>query len=45
MDLAKNDRKTFCTLLAKIIPTNIQADIGVDGEIRIVRKVIKGIAE
>lgn len=45
VELAQEDKKTFCALLGKLLPTNIKADVDVEGEIVITRTIVKGKAE
>lgn len=33
--VAEDDPKTFCTLLGKVLPAEVKADIQTDGEIRV----------
>jgi len=33
--VAEEDPKTFCTLLGKVLPAEIKADVQTDGEIRV----------
>jgi hypothetical protein len=45
IQLAQEDRKTFCTLLLKILPNNIKADVDVKGQLAHFFEQIDGLSK